>query len=155
VPSAALDHAGRHGLRAEDDAVQVDVDDLLGHLVGLLEHRAERHDAGVVDQHVDRADGRDLGEERRPRGRVGDVELGGDDALADLLGDRAGQVGVPVADGDLGALAGEPLGSGAADAAGPARDDEREGGDVAAHADPCSRGRRSTGRPSFGNGSEW
>ena len=156
VAAPALDHAGRDGLGAEDDAVQVDVDDPPGHLVGLLEHRPERHDAGVVDEDVDRSDRGDLLQERGPRGRVGDVERSGHDAVAELVGDGAGQVGVAVADRHAGALTGEPGGGGAADAAGTSGDDDGQAGDVASHAaDPFDRGRRSTGRPSLGNGSEW
>ena len=41
-------------LGAVDDPVQVDVDHPLGGRVGLLDERADGHDPGVVDQHVER-----------------------------------------------------------------------------------------------------
>ncbi len=78
VAAAALDHAGRDGLGAVDQAVHVDVDDRAGDGVGLLEHRAERHDAGVVDEYVDRPDLAHLGEEALPRLGAGDVQVGAD-----------------------------------------------------------------------------
>ena len=55
--------------------------------VGLLEHRPERHDAGVVDQDVDRPDLAHLGEEALPRLGAGDVEAGADGAATDPLRD--------------------------------------------------------------------
>ena len=59
--------------------------------LGLLEERTDRHDAGVVDQHVDvtRAVGAGLVEERRERVLVGDVErIAGDLPELRESGDR-------------------------------------------------------------------
>ena len=77
----------------------------------------------------------DLLEERGPRRRVGDVERRRRPRRRpELVGDRAGQVGVAVADRDAGAGCGQPLGGGPADAAGAAGDDDGQGRRCRAHA---------------------
>src|SRR3546814_15398827 len=53
---AAFAHAGKHRLRHVKAAAEIDVDDFLPHLVGHLQHDAVAGDAGVVDQHIDRAE---------------------------------------------------------------------------------------------------
>jgi hypothetical protein len=149
-----------YGIGAVDDAVQVDVDDRSRHPVGLLEHRTERHDAGVVDQDVDGTDRRDRGQEGAPRLGIGDVERGGHDLAAVRPRDHLCQVGVTVTDGNPGALPGEPFDGGLADAPRAAGDDDGESGKVTgcAHAGILAlwseSGVRSTGRPSFGKGSD-
>ena len=83
--SGAL-HARRDGLREQERAGEVRVDDLVEVLdrdllerLLLLAADAARH----VDQHVDRAAGRR--DDRLDRGLVGDVDLGGADRAADFL----------------------------------------------------------------------
>src|SRR5699024_3825440 len=76
VPGPTGDHALRGQLAAQDHAVDIDVQDAAGDGVRLVDDPADRHDAGVVDQHVDRAElPLDLVEEVGERMRVGDVEL--------------------------------------------------------------------------------
>ena len=78
-------HLGQHQLAAGEHAVEVHLDGRADRLLGLLEERADGHDARVVDQHVDvaAAVGARLVEERRERLPVGDVErVAGD--LAEL-----------------------------------------------------------------------
>ena len=71
-----------------------------------LGERAERHDPGVVDQHVERAEPlRDLVEEVGEGVAVGDVELERDRPAAELGRRLLGELLVEVADRDLGALA--------------------------------------------------
>ena len=80
-------------------------------------------DAGVGEEHVDPAESvgglRDECPDARGRG-----DVAGDRGAADLLGHRAGVVGVEVVDHDAGALGGHPDGEGAADAAAGAGDDD-------------------------------
>src|SRR3546814_10105183 len=52
VPYTTLFRSLRH-VKA---AAEIDVDDFLPHLVGHLQHDAVAGDAGVVDQHIDRAE---------------------------------------------------------------------------------------------------
>ncbi len=52
----ARDHAFRDRLRDEERALEVGVDHLVPVGLGLLEHALGHRDAGVVDQHVDRAE---------------------------------------------------------------------------------------------------
>ena len=76
VPGSAGDHPLHRQLAAQDHAVDVDVQNAPGDGVRLVDDPADRHDAGVVDQHVDRAElALDLVEEFRKRIRVGDIEF--------------------------------------------------------------------------------
>jgi hypothetical protein len=72
---AAGQHAWQRDLHPEDHAVDVDREQALRDLVGLLEERPDRHDARVVDQDVERSLRR-LGrvEERGERLASRDVE---------------------------------------------------------------------------------
>ena len=64
--------------------VQVDVDHPLGHRVGLLDERPDRHDPGVVDQHVERSEALlDLVQEALEARAIGDVERQPDRAAAE------------------------------------------------------------------------
>ena len=75
VSAIARDHALERELHAEDHAVQVDVDHPPRGQVVLVDEAPDLHDAGVVDEHVERPELL-LGavEERRERVAVGDVE---------------------------------------------------------------------------------
>ena len=75
APAPARDHLLAHHPRAVPDAVDVDLPDRAPLLVGHLQRGPVVTDAGVVDQHVDRAD---LGHHRAHAVDVGDI---GDDAL--------------------------------------------------------------------------
>ena len=96
----------------------------------LLVERRDRHDPGVVDEDVERAEALlDLVEERGEAGAVGDVE-GEADASRRRARPRRPRprAGVEVADRDDDPLARERTGERLTDAAGAARDD----GDLAA-----------------------
>jgi hypothetical protein len=117
LPAPAGDHPRERELHPGDDAVDVDVDLTAGELVALVEERADGHDPRVVDEHVDRAErALRLGEERRERRAVGDVEREADRAIAvpGRPGDREGGVEVP--ERDLRAPGQEQAGRGQADA---------------------------------------
>ena len=76
-PAALPLHARRHGLRAEEGAGEVDVEDGLPvGLADLLERPADlaAHAAGIVDQDVDRARGGDLATTACDRCAVADVQ---------------------------------------------------------------------------------
>ena len=92
-------------LRADDDAVEVDVDHPLRGRIGLVDERADRHDPGVVDEDVERAEpALNLDKEGFEAGAVGDVECQADGAAAELGSCLLGQRGLDVADRDPGAL---------------------------------------------------
>ncbi len=55
-PRVARDHARERELHAEDHAVEVDVDHPPGGRVVLVDEAPQRHDPGVVDEHVQRAE---------------------------------------------------------------------------------------------------
>jgi hypothetical protein len=103
--------------------VQVDLelaDDALRPLVG---ERRDRHDPGVVDEHVDRAEAPlDLVEELGEARQVGDVEREPERAAAQRLGHAGGRRGVEVAHGHARAVGGQRTGDGLADPASAARD---------------------------------
>src|SRR4051812_15596047 len=76
MPAPAGSHALSCQLAAQDHAVNVDVQNASGDGVRLVDDPTYRHDAGVVDQHVDRPElALDLVEEIGERTGVGDVEL--------------------------------------------------------------------------------
>ena len=54
-PQPLLDHVGHHLLGDVEQLVQVGVDDRVPVVARHLEEHAVARDAGVVDQHVDRA----------------------------------------------------------------------------------------------------
>jgi hypothetical protein len=56
VSGSAGDHALRRQLAAQNHAVDVDVEDAPRDGVRLVDDPAERHNAGVVDQHVNGAE---------------------------------------------------------------------------------------------------
>src|SRR3982074_3048165 len=69
-------HALSCQLAAQDHAVDVDVQNASGAGVRLVDDPTYRHDAGVVDQHVDRSElALDLVEEIGERTGIGDVKL--------------------------------------------------------------------------------
>jgi hypothetical protein len=126
VAAAPRQHPLERQLRPEDDPVEVDVDHRPRGLVRLLDERADRHDPGVVDDHVDRAElVLGLVEEAAERVTVGDVELEGDGIAAELGRGLLGEVGVDVADRDPGAAADQRLCRAAADSARPPGDRHR------------------------------
>ena len=75
--AAHLHHARQHGLHAEELADDVDVEIGAHHLDRFLVHRlVGRADAGIVDEHVGRAEGVRAGIERRgPFALAADIEL--------------------------------------------------------------------------------
>jgi len=84
--------------------VEVDVDHPRRRGIGLGHERADGHDPGVVDQHVQRAEpGLDLIKEIREARAVGDVERERVTALAQLGGGGASRLDVEVAAGTFGA----------------------------------------------------
>jgi hypothetical protein len=128
VAPVAGHHARQRDLHAVDHAVDVDVDHAHRGGLVLVDEAPQRHDAGVIDQHVERAEallgGVDEGLERVALGHV-ELEPGG--IGTDLGGRLLGELGVEVADGDLHPLAREGLRRRLADAACRAGD----GGDLA------------------------
>jgi hypothetical protein len=99
---------------------------VIGLEVGLQE-RSDAHDAGVVDQDVDVADGSD---HLRPALLGGDVE--GQVSPVDLVSHRLSELIAPITDDDLCPLGGEPAGGRRTDAARRARD-ERDAAVQSAH----------------------
>ena len=121
--------------------MDVDVDHAHRGGLVLVDEAAQRHDAGVVDQHVEWPEallgGIDEGLEGVALGHV-ELEPGG--VGADLGGRLLGELGVEVSDGDLHPLARKGLRRRLADAARGAGD----GGDLAdedagllCHEEPC------------------
>ena len=103
MPASAGDHALGRQLAAQDHAVDIDVQDPAGDGVGLVDDAADGHDAGVVDQHVDRTElALHLVEEIRERILIGHIEFAVD--VEPEVDARFLHLGlVDVADGDLGA----------------------------------------------------
>ena len=94
VPGAAGEHRGEGELAAEDHAVHVHVELAAAPAVVLVQERPDVHDAGVVDQDVDRADlALDPLQECGERVAVGDVER-----RAERSARLGREVGVEVAD---------------------------------------------------------
>ena len=88
-------------LGAGDDAVEVDVDLAAHRVLALLDERRHRHDPGVVDDHVERAElALGLVEEGGEGGAVGDVERQRDGPAAERRRGLLGQRQVEVADRD-------------------------------------------------------
>jgi len=92
-PPAALLHPGNHRLGGIEGRREVEVDDRLPFLVREILDRRDELDAGIVDQHIDRAEGvhgaadqfRDTG----GRHQVGAVIAGTDTEIGlDRLADR-------------------------------------------------------------------
>ena len=88
-------------LRSGENAADVDIEDAVGHVVGLVEKWSDRHDPRVVDQDIERPEGGfGLVEEVGEPVRVGDVERIGDDTVAELGCGRLRCVGCDIADRD-------------------------------------------------------
>src|SRR5262249_25104518 len=106
-----LQHGVEHRLRAVEDALEIDVDDVIELLVGHVLDRRILDDAGIVDEAVDPAVAGHYGFRHAGEARlVADVDLQpyglaprGRDFLRGLLR----QIGVDVAGDDLGALGAE------------------------------------------------
>ncbi len=130
----ARDHALRDRLGDEERALEVGVDHLVPVGLGLLEHALRHRDAGIVDQHVDRAervlDGRDRALDA---GVVGDVQSDARD-LAAAGGNLALQLGelVQLAGGeaDRGAALGQHPGEALAEALRGAGDQRDAAGQI-------------------------
>ncbi len=121
MAAAAFQHRRQRQLHAVDHAAQVDVDLQVADAVRLVEEGAHRHDAGVVDQHVDRPAGlAHRVEEAAERGRLAHVQRRGVGAEGPRRLHR--QLRIDVADAHLRALGGERAGDGQADTAGAASD---------------------------------
>jgi hypothetical protein len=92
-------------LGAGDDAVQVDVDLAVDRVLALVLQRRHRHDPGVVDHRVDRAElAFGLVEEVGEGATVGDIERQRDGAAAQLRRRLLRQLELEVADGDAASL---------------------------------------------------
>ncbi|KDQ04011.1 hypothetical protein EN35_35750 [Rhodococcus qingshengii] len=100
VSTSARKHPSQCELGSRDHAEDVDLDDASGHGVVLVDDPSDRHDARIVDQHVDRAEFTFDGvEEVEERGGVGDVEAP-ERADAQILGCSRESGFVDVADRD-------------------------------------------------------
>ena len=107
MAAAAALHPRERQLHPEHHPVDVDVDHPLRGQVVLVDEAAERHDPGVVDEHVERAEPLlDLVEKALERVAAGDVELERERLAAELGGGLLGELAVEVADRDLRALGG-------------------------------------------------
>jgi hypothetical protein len=107
-----------------DDGAQVDLQLARDARVRLVLERRDRHDPGVVDEHVDRPQpALDVVEERGEGGEVGDVEPEPDDRVAQLGRGALRPLAVHVADRDPGALGDQGLGDRPPDAPGAAGHD--------------------------------
>ncbi len=123
VAGAAPLHPRERQLHPVHDPVHVDVDHPLRGRVVLLDEPAQRHDPGVVDEHVERAEPLlDLVEKALERVAPGDVELERDRLAAELRGRLLRELAVEVADRDLRALAHQCPRGRLPDPAGPAGD---------------------------------
>src|SRR5438132_215380 len=95
-------------------------------LMSITWRRSEAHDARVVDQHGDRAEGVLGGGHRRgPVPVARDVEAGEDRVIAELVGERPPFLLEYVRDHDVGALSDEAACVAGAHSTGTARDDHR------------------------------
>ena len=123
VSTSAWKHPSQCEFGSRDHAEDVDLDDASGHGVVLVDDPSDRHDARIVDQHVDRAEFTFDGvEEVEERGGVGDVEAP-ERADAQILGCSRESGFVDVADRDRRTQADQPLRGGVSDAPGAAGDD--------------------------------
>jgi hypothetical protein len=119
-----------HGLRPEEDRLQVDVEDAVPVLLGHVPERRAALDARVVDEHVEPAERRGaLRHEAADLRDLADVrpdEVRAPPHRPDLRGDAARRLGAAVVvHDDVGALAREPQRDGATDAAAAPRDEGR------------------------------
>jgi len=133
---AGLEHR-QGGGDAVQQALDVDVDHLVPLVGQARRHRGDGHVAGVVDQHVDPAEGLDGGGDHGVGvGLDGDVGPDGDRLAAGGgdLGDQGLQA-VDAAGGQhqAGALGGEVAGGGFAQAAAGPGDDDDLAGNVGGH----------------------
>ena len=126
LPPAALDHAGQGGADGVEHASDVEGEGEVPLLVLGVEDGALVHEAGAVEQDVERAG---VGDGAGDGGRVGGVELVRGDAGAEI-----GELGlVEVGGDDAGALGGVGEGGGAADALGGGGDEGGLAGEAAWH----------------------
>ena len=103
--------------------MHVDVDKLVGGGIGLVDERPDGHDAGVVDEHVERPQTALNGvEELGEAGFVGDVEAQADGPRSQLGGGPLDQRTVDVAERHPRALGDQRRRRRAPDPAAPARD---------------------------------
>ena len=132
VAAVAGGHPRQRLLHPVQHAVDVDVDHAARAFVGLVGERAEVHDPGVVDEHVERAEALlDDVEEVAHRRAVGDVELDGERSVPELARREPRGGEVDVADRDLHPGAHARLRGGATDAAGAAGDRDDAAGELA------------------------
>ncbi|CAA9467672.1 MAG: hypothetical protein AVDCRST_MAG38-871 [uncultured Solirubrobacteraceae bacterium] len=123
VAASSRAHAPDPLASAVDHGMEVELELADGGVVVLGLERAQRHDAGVVDQHVDRPQRRlDVVEGGGERRSVADVEGQRARRLADLGRHRGGRIAVEVEDRHRGALEREVARQGGADAAAGAGD---------------------------------
>jgi hypothetical protein len=102
VTAAAGAHPRQCLLHPVQDPVDVDVDDPPRGRVGLGVERAQRHDPGVVDEHVERAEPSLDGVEEGPhRVALDDVDVQRDRAVTELGRGLLGGGVVEIADRDL------------------------------------------------------
>jgi hypothetical protein len=124
VARAARAHPAHRLLRAVDHRAQVDLQLARDAGLRLLLERRDRHDPGVVDEDVDRAQAAlDVVQEGGEAGQVGDVEGEPDDRVAELGGGALRGLAIDVADRHADALGDQRLGDRAPDAPGAAGDD--------------------------------
>ena len=101
VPAVAGEHPREPQLHPEDHPVEVDVDGAPRGEVVLVEEAADRHDAGVVDEHVQRPELLLGGVEKTGEGvAVGHVEWQRHGTRAELVGGPLRRGEVHVADRD-------------------------------------------------------
>src|SRR5438270_9956555 len=101
VPPPPLEHPGEGDLHPGHAPHEVDVDHSAGDGMRLVEHGSDRHDPGVVHEHVERADlALDVHDECGEGVRVGDVESARDDIGAERVRRRVDGLLVDVADRD-------------------------------------------------------
>ncbi|MCY1304617.1 hypothetical protein D9M70_543760 [compost metagenome] len=109
-------------------AAQVHAHDVVPVRLGQADEHAVAADAGVVDQHVHLAEGRDRGIDDALRGsQLRDVVIAGQSAAAggaDFRADRLGRLAPDVVDDHVGALGAEGQRIGAAEPAAGAGDDD-------------------------------
>jgi hypothetical protein len=106
--------------------VEVDVDLAACDLVALVDQGGERHDAGVVDEHGERAEPALHRIEERCEGRpVGDVEIEPHHVTSERGRRRPGFVSVDVADRHASAALSERGGRRTTDAPGASGDGDR------------------------------
>ena len=124
APPPALRIEDTHRADPQIRAGQIDVDHLAPRRRLGLRDRSESHDARVVDQHGDRAEGvLGGGHRRRPVPVARDIEAGEDRVIAELVGKRSPFLLEYVRDHDVRALGDEATRVAGTHSTGTARDD--------------------------------